>query len=467
MKSLRKSAAGALLAGTLLVAVGAPADAVTLEEALIAAYATSPVLRAGRAELRAIDENVAQAHAGWRPSITAQGSYGKLDQKGESLNFNPVNGDLTVQENAFNVTPKSYGATIRQPIFRGGRTIAGIAGAKSTVKAGRAVLHQTEQTVLLDTVTAYMDAFQAQSVLELNRNNVQVLRRQLEATRDRFEVGEITRTDVAQAEAALSAAIAARTLAEATLTRSRAAYARLVGELPTGLAVPENLPPLPKTQDDARATALASNPRLAAAIYAEEASGKAVRSAFGSLLPSVEVVGEYQKSFDQSTFSIESRSNRVMAQATWPLYQSGAAQSRLRQAKHTRNQRRIEILENERRVVEAVDSAWASVAAVQHALDSRKEQVRASEIALDGVRQEAMVGSRTTLDVLEAEQTSLDARVALVRATRDLHVTAFSLLAAVGNLTAEYMSLSVDRYDPAAHAQGPVQSLFGIGASSQ
>jgi TolC family type I secretion outer membrane protein len=425
-------------AGLTLALAVSPAAAETLQEALAAAYENNPDLRAERARLRATDENVPQALSGWRPSVTASGSIGR-ERARTSL----------IDEQQLTPTIKQLDLT--QPLYRGGRTVAQTRQAESQVQAGRAFLESVEQAVLLNAVTAYMDVLREQANVALTSNNEQVLNRQLEATRDRFEVGEVTRTDVAQAEARVSRASSDRVAAQGRLGVQRATYARVVGNLPGSLEPAPPLPPLPPTLPEAIAVATTENPDLEAAQYVEDAARHNVRVATGALLPSVNLVGRVLRS-DETTFEdSESRSDSIRAQITIPLYQSGAVESQVRQAKEIASQRRIEIEQTRRAIVESTTQAWEDLESARARIATGREQVRANEIALEGVRQEASVGSRTTLDVLDAEQELLDSRVALVAAERDEYVAGFRLLAAIGGLSADRMGLPVERYDPDRH----------------
>ncbi len=444
------------LSATLVWASG-PSGAETLEEALVGAYQTNPTLQARRAEQRATDEAVSQAVAGWRPTLTGYGSYSHL------LQDTGIGGANSTANPDIKLNPARIGATLNQPLFRGGRTVAATKEAKNTVQAGRAGLIATEQDVLLQTITAYMDVFQDQAVLELNQRNVEVLTRQLDATRDRFAVGEITRTDVAQAEAALSSSVASRTLSEAQITASRAEYEKLVGNPPTKLEEAPGLPDLPSSEEEARAMALAANPSLNAAKYTEVAAGQGVKGAVGALLPSADAVGEMSFTDEASQFASFVRVKQVSGQLTVPFYQGGRVYSEVREARQTHRQRRLEVVENQRQALELAASAWANFKALRSTIDSREEQVRANEIALDGVRQEASVGSRTTLDVLEEEQRLLDSRVQLVRAKRDQQVAAYELLSVVGGLTAPNLNLPVTVYDPDKNYQRVRNAWFGFG----
>lgn len=460
MKNLLAMTLGAATLSAALVWTVGPSGADTLEDALVGAYRTNPTLQARRAAQRATDEGVAQAVAGWRPTLTGFGSYSHLLQdSGIAGANNTANPDIKLN-------PARIGASLNQPLFRGGRTVAATRAAKNTVQAGRAGLIDTEQGILLQTVTAYMDVFQNQAVLELNGRNVEVLTRQLDATRDRFAVGEITRTDVAQAEAALSSSVASRTLAKAQLTASEAAYEKLVGTPPVELQEARALPALPASEEEARAMALAANPSLNAAKHTEAAAGQSVKGAVGALLPSADLVGEISFTDEASQFASFVRIKQVSGQLTVPFYQGGRAYSKIREARQTHRQRRLEVVENQRQALEQAASAWANFKAVQSTIVSREEQVRANEIALDGVRQEAIVGSRTTLNVLEEEQRLLDARVQLVRAKRDQQVAAYELLSVVGGLTAPNLGLPVTVYDPDKNYQRVRNAWFGFGGTA-
>jgi outer membrane protein len=433
---------------------------VTLEDALTTAYHNSPALEASRSQLRAIDERMAQAVSGWRPTLTGEASYQERHQdSGVGGANSPINPD--VQFNPFRV-----GMSLEQPIYRGGQTVAEMRQAKSEIREGRANLRSTEQDVLLNTVTAFFDVRQDQVVLKLNQNNVQVLRQQMSAAEDRFEVGEVTRTDVAQAEAALSSAIANLTLAKAQLISSRARYQRHVGILPGTLDPTEGLPVLPANADDALAIALQRNPFLVAARHGEEASHHFVRRAVGNMLPSVTLDGEFSRTKEPSQFREYMRRREVIARLSIPLYQAGGASSRVREARQLHNQRRIDTLRTDREVRKRLKDAWAQYVSLKSTVTSRKEQVRANTIALEGVRQEALVGTRTTLDVLEEEQRLLNSRVTLENANRDEYVLAYQILSLMGDLMPENLGLSVAGYDPAENYRKVRYKMIGVGRSA-
>lgn len=440
---------------TGLLAVG-PAWSDSLTDALAAAYQTNPVLQGQRAQLRATDEQVPQALSGWRPNLQAQGSYGAVDTRTE------LNGGIQTKDS---LRPLNGSVTLSQNIFAGGRTVNATGQAEASVRAGRATLESVEQTTLLNAVRAYMDVIRDQSVVELNKNNVQVLKRQLEATTDRFRVGELTRTDTAQAEARLSQARSSLTAAEAQLAASRSFYQRVVGQMPGTLDKPESIAGLPESEEEARRIAEENNPTLRAARHGEEASRKAISVAKGALLPTFDVQAQYRYGRDPSSTIRDVEESSILGVLTIPLYQSGAEYSRVREAKERNNESRMQVMAVLREVDEAVRNAWEVLRASQSSIVSTTEQVRASEIALEGVKQESEVGARTTLDVLNAEQEYLNARVALVSAERDLAVAEYGLLAGMGLLTARQLELPVEYYDPQDN-YGEVRNKFiGFGTA--
>ncbi|MDZ4382733.1 MAG: TolC family outer membrane protein [Parvibaculum sp.] len=430
------------------------AFAENLTDALAAAYQTNPTLQAQRAQLRATDEGVSQALSGWRPSVEAQGTAGRTKTT-----------VMAAFSNSGIVDPRTYSLTLNQNLFAGGRTINATDQAEATVEAGRGTLESVEQSTLLNAVQAYMNVIRDQSVVELNRNNVEVLRRQLEATTDRFTVGELTRTDTAQAEARLSLAKSNLIGSEAQLTASRAFYERVVGQMPGTLERPKAIENLPDTEEAARAMAEENNPTLRAARHAEVASRSAISVAKGALLPSVDVQLSYQYAEDPTTTVRESEQSSILGVLTIPLYQSGSEYSRVREAKEVNNRSRLEVMATLREVDEQVRVAWDQLRSSRASIVSTKEGVNASAIALEGVRQESEVGARTTLDVLDAEQEYLNARVSLVGAERDLAVAEYGLLAAMGLLTARNLELPVEYYDPAENYGEVRNKWIGFGTA--
>lgn len=429
---------------------GTPAVAQTLPEALAATIQNNPTLRAAQARLRAVNEGVPQALSNWRPTVTASGSAGKAR--------------IDSHTDDEGTTPRSATLEVSQPLYRGGRTLADTERAENEVIAERYRLTGVEQDVLLRASTAYTDVWRDQSVLRLNISNEEVLRRQLEAAQDRFEVGEITRTDVAQSESRLAGATAARIAAEGVLNASRAVFREVTGLEPGALGPPTRLYSLPVGLNDVVTIATDANPDVQAASYSERAAQNQVRLVEGELLPSVAVVGS--ASHREETTSRESHSEglQVLAEVTVPLYQRGAVSSRVRQAKQTANQRRIEVEETRRRIEQEATSAWEALLTARAAISSFEAQVRAAEIALEGVRQENAVGARTILDILDAEQELLDAQVNLVGARHDEIVAGYQVVSAIGRLTASDLDLAVPHYDPEADYKEVRDSWFGLDA---
>ncbi|MBL8658481.1 MAG: TolC family outer membrane protein [Rhodospirillales bacterium] len=430
-----------------------PAAAQTLEEALAAAYALNPRLAAERARLRATDEEVPQALSNWRPTVEAFGVVGKrwLDGNNHTV-FGAENQDLL---------PRNYGAQITQPLFRGGQTIAQTRAAENSVRAGRAQLDSIEQQVLLNAVTAYMDVYRDQAVLDLQIRNEQRLARQLEATRDRFQVGEVTRTDVFQAEARLAGATAARVGAEGALERSRATYRNVVGQVPGLLAQPSIPRDLPNTLDQAVTTAKRQNPDILSAEFVERSSLDTVDQVRGELLPSMNLQGTAQRDHEATFEGARTDELAALININVPLYESGAVYSRLRQSKQNVVENRKLLDQTRQDAVEAATSAWNNLQTARAALTSFRKAVQANDVALEGVQREAEVGARTVLDVLDAEQELVDSQVNLVRAQRDEIVATFTLKTAIGELNARALALPVEYYDPTVHYDEVRNRWFG------
>jgi len=438
------------------LAAGSPAAAESLNEALVQAYLNNPTLRAQRAGLRATDESVPQALSGWRPTVTLSGSAGHAVTRDRVVT--PTRSSRNRETD-----PTRFNLEVRQPVFRGLRTVSSTREAENRVLAGRARLESTEQSILFQAVSAFMDVVRDQAVLELNINNERVLRRQLEATRDRFEVGEITRTDVSQAESRLARATGQRVASEADLAGSRATYEKVVGTMPGRLVKPEVALTLPSTLEEATALSQAQNPDVVFARHTAAAAAQRIKVVRGELLPELSVVGRVDRSKQTTTPDAMSESASVTAELTVPIYQSGSVQSRVREAKQVFGQRRVEVEQARRLAIEGAIQAWENLQSAQAQIRAFQAQVTATDVALQGVRQEAEVGARTVLDVLDAEQEFLDAQVNLVRAQRDEIVAQYQLLTSVGRLTARDLGLEVDLYDETEHYRRVRSKWFGIG----
>jgi outer membrane protein len=461
--AIRRSGFGlskaALACGAALVFAATPAMAETLTEAMALAYDTNPNLRAARAQLRATDENVAIAMSGWRPTIIINGNATRQGTK----TVNPsgviagggttIGGATTVPTvtGSRTLTYEQLSATITQPIFRGFKTVAGVAQAKNQVKAERARLQATEAQVLLQVATVYNDVLEAKALVDLNQNQAQVFKRQLEATQDRFRVGELTRTDVSQAEASLSGAKAALVQAQGRLEQARASYLNTVGKAPENLenpALPQNLP---GSEAEAVDRAIKINPTYLAADFTARAADENIRVVQGDLLPSVDLIGQVARGWNtiskSSTVDVWSGG----AQVTVPIYQSGAEWARLRQAKSLYGQARLQSDQARRDARTQAIASWNTLQATIAADSSIEAQIKANEIATEGVAREAEVGSRTVIDLLISQQTLLSSQVSAVQNRHDQQVAAYQLLAATGRLTAGDLGLGVSIFDAEEH----------------
>jgi len=441
--------------------VSAPAKAETLEQALADAYLVNPVLNAERARLRAIDEQVAFAKSGLRPNVTGSADTNYVNQNSDSRNALGLgSGGLSTD----GVThPRGYSLQLSQPLFEGFQNLNAVRQAKSEVQAQREALRTTEQTVLLDAATAYVNVVRDQAVVRLRENDVKVLSEQLKATRDRFDVGEVTRTDVAQAEARRSEALATLSVAQANLKTSRAAYEQVVGHPPGNLQTPPSIRHLlPQTLDAAMTLGDGENPVILTAVYNEEASLYAVEQIMGELLPDVSLQAGYEKRFDQSQFTKDIETTTVTVQANVPLYQGGGVAARVRQAKETNNQLKREVEDARLRVHADVIANWGILQSSGPAISSAESAVSANKIALTGVREEEKVGQRTTLDVLDAQRELLNSQIGLVSALRDRVVAEYSLYAAIGRMDAQTLGLSVPYYDPLEHYEIVKNKWFGL-----
>ena len=460
---LRLRATCAIAALAVAASLAEPAAAETLTEALAQAYQYNPQLLAQRAQLRATDEGVPQALAGWRPTVQFTGSTGKevADTTQPVTGVGPAVGTTQYLE------PKTLDLNLTQPIWTSGRTPALVKQAEHTVLSQRAQTVAVEEQVLFSVAQAYLDVVRDQATVELNVNNEQVLRRQLEATNDQFRVGEVTRTDVAQAESRVALAVATRVQAEGNLQVSRSNYERAVGHLPERLAQPTERVNLPATHDEALALARDRNPNVIIADYTAKAAEDAVVATRALLLPQVAIVGDLNKSEETTTSGRNVNSASVIARMTVPLYEAGSIYAQTRAAKQTVSQRRDLLNDARRAAIQLATKDWETIQSGRAQVESLQSTIRAAGIALEGVRQEAQVGSRTVLDVLNAEQELFTDRVNLVQAQHDLAVAEFDLAQQVGRLTAEEMKLPVQPYDPRKHYNDVRNKWIGFGSKGE
>jgi outer membrane protein len=425
------------------------ATADTLEGALQLAYQNNPQLNAQRAIVRQTDEGVPQALAGYRPQISATASVGTAWTESTTRTSNPMASLVTT---ARSTTPRSYGLSATQTLYNGFQTANRTRAAESQVFAARETLRLLEQTVLLDAATAYMNVLRDTAILRLQQSNVEVLQEQLRQTRDRFNVGEVTRTDVAQAESRLAAGQSQFLGAQANLTSSRAAYRQVIGVEPGTLAPGTPVDRFsPRTLAAAVSRGQAENPNVTAAMYGVDVALLQVKIAEGALYPTLTATASVQQQW-QPQLSIEKIfSTSLIGQLTVPIYQGGGEYATIRQSKEALGQRRLDLDTQRDQARATVVQAWGQLEAAKAQIVATQSQVNAAEIALNGVREEARVGQRTTLDVLNAQQELVNARVSLVTAQRDRVVASYTLLSATGRLAPKVLGVRVVPYDPRVH----------------
>ncbi|MGQ4272622.1 TolC family outer membrane protein [Terrihabitans sp. B22-R8] len=454
-----------MLAQTALAALlvsGASAE--TLTEALSQAYVANPTLNAQRAATRATDESVPQALSGYRPQVAGSGDFGYSASRSRS----PGRGTTEV-----GTKTASAGVTVEQPIFNGFRTRNSVRQAESGVLAARETLLNAEQNVLFDAVEAYMNVLRDFAIFDLRRNNVDLLNEELRATRERFDVGEVTRTDTALAESRVAGSRSELSVAEANLKASRAIYRQVIGSDPTRLSPGRPIDRLlPRTLAQAIDVGHSEHPASLAALHAYDAAQMQVRVIQGELAPSFSIQGNVSAQVDDNNYDPESLTspsgtNRtvngsVLGVLSVPIYQGGQEYSRVREAKEILGQRRLEADVIRDQVRAAVVSAWGALEGAKAQIVAAQAQVEASQIALNGVREEYRVGQRTTLDVLNFQQEQLDARVSLITAQRDRVVASYALLQAVGRLNVKQLALKVPTYDAKVHYDQVRDRWFGL-----
>ena len=460
-KILRRSCAAAAILVLGLVGGALESRAISLKEALANTYLTNPTLLAARAELRSVNEGVPQALSSWRPSVTVKSDLGY--EYADTLNTNERN-------RASDGYASRVRLSVEQTVWAGGSIRANVDSVEAVVFAQRALLADTEQNVLLAAATAYMDVWQAKATLDLNIANEERLRRQREATVDRFNVGEVTRTDVSQADARLAGATADRVSSEGDLATAQSIFYQITGLVPEGIEQAPPLSVLPRSMQEAVALAQQDQPNLVAARFLENSALSDVRAQLGALLPTVSLLGLIDYSRDNTvqsgTSHLDSFSASIMISVSIPFYQQGLVSSQVRQAKQIAGQRRLEIAEALRQADRDAVAAWEALQSARAQIASFEAQVRANTVALDGVEQESLVGARTVLDVLDAEQELLQSQVSLVGAQRDEVVAAYQVSTAIGRLTVANLDLGVAIYDPQIDYEKVRNRWFGLDAPS-
>jgi len=458
-----KVVTGAAAAVLLLACAGPmPALAETIEGALVRAYQDNPQLNAQRAQVRSTDENVPQALSGYRPKVALTATAGAQYTDTTTVAGN-VGGVPTRLRSHAEEAPRSVGITATQTLFNGQQTANTVRASESQVSSAREALRVLEQTVLLNAATSYMDFLRDDATVEVNKSNVRVLEQTLKQTRDRFNVGEVTRTDVAQSEAQLAAGKTQELTAESNLTTTRAKYRQIIGNDPQGLApaspVDRFLPPsLPASVE----VSLIENPNVTAAMFGVDINFLQVKIKEGALLPTLNLQMSAQQGAEQQLTVQKSFTASAIAQLSVPIYQGGAEYSLIRQSKENLAQQRLTLDTTRDQTRAGVVQAWGQLVANKAQVVSAQAQVTAAEIALNGVREEAKAGQRTTLDVLNAQQALVNARIALVTAQHDRVVSSYSVLSAVGRLSPQVLGLATTVYDPSVHYQQVRDSWFGV-----
>lgn len=435
-----------------------PASAESIDQALASAYANNPELNAARAGARATDERVPQALGNYRPTISGTVSANRGWSKGDSRT--PFGG---VTRGAESTTDSlSTGITIIQPLFRGFRTENGVAAAEAQVRAARENLRNTEQNVLYSAAVAYMDVIQATSILSLRQSNVEFLQEQVRAARDRLDVGEGTRTDVAQADAALAAATAQVSVAKANLQAARATYRQVIGHDPKSLKAGKGVAPMiPKSLDAALAVSRKEHPAILATIHNADVAAFNVKVAEGALLPTLNLQGSISRTWtDPGTRASDDAS--IGLQLNIPIYEGGVVYAQVREAKETLGQLRIVTDQTRDEVQATLVGAWGSLESARAQSQAASAQVEAAQLALEGVIEEQRVGQRTTLDVLNAQQDVITARITQITAQRDTVVAGYAIMSSMGRLSRERLSLKTAAYKPETHYKQVRDKWIGL-----
>ncbi|HEY2527703.1 MAG TPA: TolC family outer membrane protein [Xanthobacteraceae bacterium] len=456
--------AAILIAIALVLPDKAPAE--TIQQALASAYEDNPQLNAQRALVRQSDEGVAQALSGYRPTLSGNVSVGR-EHTNETEVFPPIPGTALTQGASINIqgptTPRSVGVTASQTLFNGAQTANKVRAAESQVFAARETLRVMEQSVLLAAATVYMDMLRDSASLEVQQTNVKVLDHELQDTRQRFAAGQITDTDVAQAEAQLAGGEATLHAAESTLMTTRANYRRIIGHEPENLAPASPVERLaPSTLNAAIAAGTAQNPSVTAALYGVDVAVLQVKIAEGALWPSLTAQANVDRQWDANLTTPKLFTESAMLNLSIPFYQGGAEYSTIRQDKEAVGQQRLNVDQVRDQARADVVEAWGQLLAAKAQVEAAQRQVAAAERALTGVRNEALAGQRTTQDVLNAQQVLVNARLSLIIAQHDRVVASYSLLSAVGRLSPQALDLPVSIYDPTTHYHQVRDVWFGL-----
>ncbi len=429
-------------------------------EALASAYQNNPTLNAARASVRATDEFVPQALSGWRPNVSAFAEHGLSDSRGRRDKKSK-----SVPTARFGTTTHSttLGIGAVQPLYRGNRTVNSTKRAEASVLAARQSLRSTTQTVLLDAAIAFMDVIRDTQIVGLRKQDLTFLKEQVRAASDRFDVGEGTRTDVSQARAREALAVSQLNFAKANLQASQAVYLQVIGHRPKKLRASSTVDRLvPNSMRAAIDISVAEHPNILAAQHQVDSASFNVKTIEGELLPTVTLEGSASRSWNHTGPTSWANNAEIMGRVTIPLYQGGQVYSRVRQAKEELGEARLVVDVTRDRVRAFVIAAWGQLEASVASILAARAQVRASQLALEGVTEEQKVGQRTTLDVLNQQSELINARINLATAERDKVVAAYALVAAAGRLDPSRLGLNIVPYNPVKHYKKVRDKWFGL-----
>jgi len=448
-----RSAALVLTLAASAAAAPPPAAAESLREALAQTYRTNPDIRAARARVRQTNEQVPQAYGSWKPNVSVSASTGIENQERESQGF----GGVTTSERT--TTPDTATFQVQQPLYQGGSNFAQLNRAQRRVAAERERMSATTQQTLLQGVQAYLNVWRDQQLVEFSQGNVDALNKLLDAAKERLARGVNTRTDVVQARSRVAGGKRRLENFRGQLRQSRAVYREVVGEAPRDPSYPDVLDRLPQSEAEAVAAAAEHSPSVRAAEQSTRAAEQNIRQTAGQLLPTLSIQGNASRRTDSSTTTERTRNASVTINIQVPLYQQGIVTSQVRQAKQTANERQLTALSTTRQAKQRARSAWAQLEAARQRVDTAEVEVETAQETLDGLREENRVGTRTVQDVLDGQRDVFQAKIALARARRDLALSRFRLLEAVGQLTPSRLQLGVESYDPAP-AYGEVRGAW-------
>lgn len=440
------------------VAVCAPAHADTINGALAGAYNNNPTLNAQRAATRAADEGIAIAKSGYRPTITANANIG-LSRTASNNPATALSPGNTVTE----LAPGSFGVVVNQTLWDSYLTQNSVEAARAAVRASQEALRNAEQNILFNAASAYLDVDRDRSILSFQRRNLEFLNEQVRSEQARFDVGEATRTDVAQARASRAAAEAQVSTAAANLRSSEAVYRQIIGNDPGKLSPVKGVAKLvPRSVKGAMPIALAEHPAIKSTEHVVDQALYNVKTAESGLLPRVDLQGQVTRGFDQSANASVTESSSITATLSVPIYQGGSQSATIRQNKEVLGQRRIQVDESVDSVRAAVVSAYSQYEGALAALQANRAQLEAANLALSGAVEERKVGQRTTLDVLDTQTQVINAQIALANSSRNLKVAGYAILSAIGRLNAKRLSLQVAHYDPDEHKEAVQDKWFGL-----